>query len=45
MAGMIAGLIAFLIANFPLTLLVIGLVGSLAAIARLPGTTSSPWAP
>lgn len=33
---MIAGIVAFLVANFPLTLVMTGLVASLIAIARAP---------
>jgi hypothetical protein len=40
-AGMIAGAIVFLTANFPLTFLAIGLVASLVAIARAPAPRST----
>lgn len=41
---MIAGIVAFLVANFPLTFLAIGLVASLVAIARAPAPRSTALA-
>lgn len=41
MAGLVAAIISFLLSNFPLTFLVIGLIVALAAIARTPRPRSA----